>query len=277
MFPADIALTGSGLRRAAGRPLRRTVVAVVAVVAVLLALTSPALGATTASDPPPDEAAVTTYAGPAGSANARYLVELYSRLLGRGADTGGLDFFLARLASGGDLTRQQVARALLFSDEGSRQEVRRAYDELLGRTPDGGGEDYWTTHLRTHGVLDLRVLILASDEYATAAGGSDAAWLEAVYHDVLGRASDDGGRPYWLGLRTAGVPRALIVAGIYRSDESLGRRVDTYHSEALGRSPSTAERGAAIGWMRADGERSVRARLWASDEAFEPFLQAVWP
>ena len=222
-------------------------------------------------------AAVVGPASPAAaeSANARFVADGYQELLGRTADTGGLDYHVSRLTAGGDRTRLAFAYSMLFSVEGSRREVRRAYTGLLGRSVDGAGDSYWTNHLQGHGVLDLRVLLMSSNEYWNGSGDSDTDWLEALYQDNLGRPSDPGGRAYWLGLIEAGIPRPLIVAGLYLSDEALGRRVNAYYDEILDRAPSTTERNAGITTIRSRGERELRARLFASDERFERYLQAA--
>ncbi|MGH1492231.1 MAG: DUF4214 domain-containing protein [Acidimicrobiales bacterium] len=215
------------------------------------------------------------YTGNAESANARFVVDGYQELLGRDADTEGLDFHLARLAAGGDTSRYAFAYSMLFSVEGSSQEVERAYAGLLSRTADSAGETYWTSHLQGHGVLDLRVLLMSSDEYWNGSGTSEAEWLEALYQDTLGRASDETGRLYWLAEIEADVPRPLIAAGLYLSDEALGHRVDTYYDETLSRQPTVDERIAAINTIRDRGERELRAELWASDEHFEQYLTAA--
>jgi hypothetical protein len=215
------------------------------------------------------------YTGNADSANARFIVDGYQQLLGRAADDDGLDFHLSRLTAGGDASRYAFTYAMLFSVEGSGQEVERAYAGLLGRPADPTGDAYWTAHLQGHGVLDLRVLLMSSDEYWNGSGDSEADWLEALYQDVLGRASDPTGLEYWLGEVGAGVERPLIVAGLYLSDEALGHRVDDYYDETLSREPTAQERSEAIAVIRTRGERELRARLWASDEAFEQYLQAA--
>ena len=212
--------------------------------------------------------------GPVSSANARYLADTYQALLGRPVDEVALDYQLDVIKAGGDRSRRVVTYGLLFSAEGSRQEVQRAYDDLLHRGPDPAGADYWTNHLQGHGVLDLRVLLLASDEYHSQAEGTDNTWLDAVYRDVLDRPIDAAGLAYWSGLVARGVPRPLIVAGIYLSDEALGQRVDTYYAEALGRTPGAGERSGAVGIIRSEGERGLRALIWASDERFERYLQS---
>lgn len=215
------------------------------------------------------------FTGPASSANARYVVEVYQQLLGRSADTEGLDFHLGRITAGGDSARERFTRSLLFSEEGSRAEVVRAYGELLGRSPESVGSTYWTDHLRTRGVVDLRVLLLASDEYHNRVGGTDEAWVDALYSVVLRRPADPSGRAYWFEQLDRGVPRVLVAAGIYLSDEALGNRADSYFQEALARLPTPSERTGAIVTIRVRGERGLRAHLWASSEAFESHLVAA--
>lgn len=214
--------------------------------------------------------------GPVSSANARWLDATYTTLLGRTADDAGLDHHLSLIASGGSESRNDLAYGLLFSAEGSRSEVRRAYTDLLGRSSDAAGEDYWTTHLSGHGVLDLRVLLMAGDEYHLRAGGTDDAWITALYDDVLSRTPDAAGRVYWLDLAAQGLPRAAIAGAIYQSPEALQLRVDAHYNEVLSRAPSLAERSAGEGLIRAHGERYLRAYLWASDENFESYLDAAW-
>ena len=273
---------------------RTRVAQFVAAVAVVMAATlsglvatgplgiSPA-GAETVSppaEPGPPTAETTTDPVPAtapiSSANARYIVASYQELLGRTADHGGVDYQLNQITAGGERARLVLAYSMLFSAEGARQEVDRAYQELLGRSTDPTGATYWTNHLTGHGVLDLRVLLLASDEYAGTAGGTDQAWLAALYQDVLGRPLDAEGQTYWLGLRTAGVARASIAGAIYQSDEALGRRTDAYFTDVLSRQPSATERQTGQSILATQGERYLRAHLWASDEAYETHLQAAW-
>lgn len=218
-----------------------------------------------------------TGGGRPGSANEAWLVDSYRELLGRSADDSGLEYHLDRITAGGRRSRQGVAYGFLFGREGSRREVRRAYTDLLGRSADRAGEEFWTNHLTGRGVLDLRVLLVASDEYHRNAGGSDQAWLRAVYRDLLGRLPDASGQQYWSGRLQAGVARANVVGSIYQSGEALGRRADTYFADMLGRRPSPGERTAAASEIQRHGERHLRARLWSSDEAFETYLDAVWP
>lgn len=253
--------------------------AIAAALALLLVLPPPAVAANTGVNDRQTEGqsgnSAAAFSGTANSANARFVVATYQQLLGRTADEAGLDFHLGRLASGGDQSRQRFTYALLFSNEGSGQEVGRAYGDLLSRGADVTGASYWTNHLQGHGVLDLRVLLMASDEYRARAGVDNTAWIESLYLDVLGRSSDPSGMLYWLSLADGGTPRPLIVAGMYLSDEALGLRVDAYYQEALSRLPSATERAAGITDIRTTGERQLRSKIWASDEVFEQYLVAA--
>lgn len=251
--------------------------------AVLLGLAE-AAGAADTPPPPATAGAVTAGAvtaavtGPVTSANARYIADAYQTLLGRPADDAGLDYQLARLAAGGDRTREAMAWSLAFSPEGSGLEVTRAYSDLLGRAPDGAGATYWTAHLQGHGVVDLRVLLLSSDELRLrSGGGTDTGWVGALYSAVLGRGPDTDGQQYWLGRLQAGVPRALVAASIYQGDEALGRRVQALYTEILGRAATGPEQTGGVATIRATDERNLRATLIASDEAFEPYLAGVLP
>jgi hypothetical protein len=246
-------------------------------VAVAIVLVTPAAAA--AQGPVEDTTAPIETAGavvgPVNSANARFVVDAYQHLLGRDPDTAGLDYYLARLTSGGDTTRRWLTEALALSTEGRRQTVAGTYLDLLDRQPDPDGLAYWTDRLVFVDLLDLRVLILAGDEYRNRAGGTDEAWVEALYADVLGRPSDPSGKAYWVDQAQRGTARALIVAAVYQGDESLRRRVNAYYDEVLLRAPTGEEQTEGMAAIRTDGERKLQARLLASDEAFEPHLQAA--
>ncbi len=242
--------------------IRRTRLGVTVLAAVILLLST--------------TVAASAYSGPVDSANARYVVATYQQFLQRDPADSGLDHHLDRLVSGGDVSREQVARSLLFGAEGSAIEVANAYQDILGRGADVEGGAYWGRHLQSNDVLDLRVLLLSSDEYHRRNGGTNAAWIAALYRDILGRSPESAGLTYWSREAARGVPRPLIVAGFYLGRESLGRRATVYYQLALDRHPTAVERSAGAAVIAAEGERALYARLWASDEAFETYFDDGW-
>lgn len=213
-----------------------------------------------------------TPAGAEASANELWLREAYVAIFGRPADDGGLDFWLGRLATGGDERRESVARTMLFSPEGARNEVDRAYADLLSRAAEPGGRAFWTTYLQTRPVTELRTNILSSDERFVGAG-SPAAWITQLYQQLLGRAPDSSGLAYWVGMEAGGAHHYWIADAIYQSDESLGGRVEAYYAEIFDRAPTSAERAEGVTVIRTDNERVLRAHLLATDEAYERILE----
>ena len=220
--------------------------------------------------------AVEAYTGTAESANARYVIATYQQMLGRDPDDAGLDLYLAKIAAGGDTSRETLAKTLLFGAEASGREVDRAYRSILQRSAEPTGRSYWTGHLQNHDVLDLRVLLFSSDEYFNQSGGTNREWIRSLYVNVLERRPDPAGIQYWVSQANRGTERPLIVAGFYLGPESLGNRTDEYYQLVFGRPPSTGERSAGASIIATDGERGLYAKLWASDELFEQFFDAAW-
>ncbi len=212
-----------------------------------------------------------TQASSTGSANAQWIAYAYDDLLGREADAAGVDFWLGRLAAGGDKARLQVARQFVFSPEGSAGEVERGFATVLGRQPDAAGAAFWTAFLMDNPVVTLRAALYSSDEVFTNAGGVDP-WIQLVYADLLDRPPEPDGAAFWKQQVEAGVNRYVLVDFVYTSDEALGRRVDSYYAEVLGRAPTADEQAEGIAIIRASDERELRVRLIASDEKFEQFV-----
>jgi len=191
------------------------------------------------------------------------------------ADLGGLDHWLARIAAGGETSRASVARSFLNSTEGARNEANQAYADLLKRAPDPTGLVFWTDFLRTGSVNTLRFQHLASDEYFEKTGGTNEAYVEQLYFDLLGRSIDTEGFEFFVDLLDTGTPRWWVSRTIYESPESLGNRVTAYHRNILQRDPTDAEIADGVALILAEDERAVQAALLASDEAFDVFLFAA--
>ncbi len=208
------------------------------------------------------------------SANERWLRYAYADLLGRDADEAGIDFWVGRLAAGGNDARITVARQFVYSPEGSSGEVQRGFEAILDRPPDPDGLSFWTGFLMDNPVVTLRAALYSSNEVFGNAGGTNQ-WIELVYRDLLDRAPEAEGAAFWRGQIDAGMNRYVLVDFVYTSDEALGRRVDAYYQEVLGRQPNVAERAEGIGVIRTYDERELRVQLISSDERFEQFVNST--
>lgn len=209
------------------------------------------------------------------SANSLFIEAAYTSLLRRPADDQGANYWLDSIVSGGQRSRLRLANNLLFSPEGASNEVVRAYRDLLHRRPDQAGWDHWKTLLQSGRVDELRILIMTSDEYFTSNGG-EANYVNALYLDLIGRPGEPTGTQFWQGELARGVPRRTIVEAIYLSNEGLGNRTSSYYQEFLNRPASEAERQAGVTVIRAKGERTLFARVFASDESYDRFFDQVF-
>ncbi len=208
------------------------------------------------------------------TANEAWLSYAYEDLLGRQADDVGIDFWVGRLAAGGDRARLNVARQFVYSPEGASGEVERGFQTILGRSPDPQGGDFWTGFLMNNPVVTLRAALYSSNEVFANAGSTDA-WIDLVYRDLLGRPPEVDGAAFWLEQIDAGMNRYVLVDFVYTSDEALGGRVDAYYTEVLDRLPTDAERAAGISVIRNFDERELRVQLISSDERFDGFVADV--
>ena len=89
----------------------------------------------------------------AGMERSRAVARLYTAVLGRLPDTGGLEYWVAQRASG--VSFQEIARQMTGSSEfrttygplTNTQFVNLVYENVLGRQPDTAGRSYWVGQL----------------------------------------------------------------------------------------------------------------------------------
>lgn len=97
-----------------------------------------------------------------GGTTRSWISDLYQKLLGRQADTGGLDYWASTTAAVGRVT---VAYAFYQSLESGRARVSGLYHNLLGRAPEAGGLGYWAPIVIRDGDLTLAAQLASSQEY----------------------------------------------------------------------------------------------------------------
>ena len=96
------------------------------------------------------------------------------------------------------------------------------YHALLGRAADPAGRGLFTSLLATGASHEqIRAAILASDEYFQRAGGTERGFLEALYHDVLGRGIDVTGAANWRYALGSGTTRQELAGDVLASPEAL--------------------------------------------------------
>lgn len=100
--------------------------------------------------------------------------------------------------------------ALIFADDTNQADVANLYHAVFGRNADAAGLDYWFSVIDGGAsVKAIAEAFLASDE--NVGGGTDTAFVEALYTNVLGRAADTAGADYWIEALTNGATRADVI------------------------------------------------------------------
>ena len=142
-----------------------------------------------------------------------YITNLYQTALGRAPDAAGLSFWTGIANAGGGLNgRAQVADGIIRSSEAAGDPTGSAgrgivtadfemawinfnYRTLLGRNPDQQGLQNWDT-LMEAGLSQqglTRAFVAGQEFQSRFAGLSNAGFVEQMYLNILGRASDPTG------------------------------------------------------------------------------------
>ena len=122
---------------------------------------------------------------------------------------------------------------MYFVLSGADAQIADIYNAAFAREPDMPGLEYWETVFRA-GTLDLNGIaqqFLVSSEFALnfpaasapvdRGGPNDAAFLNALYQNILGRSADTAGEAYWLAqLASGAVTRAQVLADFAISPEN---------------------------------------------------------
>ncbi len=169
--------------------------------------------------------------------NERFVSQLYLDLLGRPGDPPGLNALLAQLKGGA--TRSQVALVLIRGQEFRSLQVQALYRSLLGRSADPAALNAFTTLLQQGGTFEqVEVAILSSPEYfQIRGGGTNDAFVQGLYKDVLGRQVDPAGRAQFDQMLARGGSRSTVATAVAGSAEAKQRRVRVLYGRFLQRAP----------------------------------------
>jgi hypothetical protein len=191
-------------------------------------------GAPAASDDGQPPAPGLLPGGSQGTANQRYVGQLYRSLLGRQVDAPGLAYWAGLLDAGA--SPDQVARDILAGAEARAGAVQALFQQYLHRAADPLGLAYFGDLLGAGGTREqVAALIAGSDEYLAGAGGSAGGWVQALYHDALGRAADATGQSSAGQMLAGGTTRAQVAAVLLGSDEARQDLLQQTYQRYLGR------------------------------------------
>lgn len=145
--------------------------------------------------------------------DTEYLRPVYDDLLDRVLDDAGAVFWREQLASASD--SGIVLERLVRTDEARQLEIREVYEGLLDRTAGAAETADWVEEFNAGlSEKDFIARVAGSPEYYSLQGGTNDAFVDALYLDLLGRASDADGKVFWTALAASrthdDVVRALL-------------------------------------------------------------------
>ena len=166
-------------------------------------------------------------------ADGTFVDLVYANVLGRTADPGGRAYWVGQLQQG--VSRGEVMIGFAESAEyvdrtqtvaapdTAETRIVRLYRAFFLRDPDAGGLAYWADQLRSGVPLETVAEAFAgSAEFQNRYGSlGNAAFVDLVYTNVLGRSADAGGAAYWSGLLGSGTSRGTVMVGFSESAEFI--------------------------------------------------------
>lgn len=120
--------------------------------------------------------------------------------------------------------------------------VSADYEQFLDRPADDDGLNYWIGELQAGLSADaVAAAFLSSPEAYWRDGGTDAGFVDSLYHKVLNRAPDAAGDPFWLAQLKAGASKYQVAYCFAASLEHQALLVTADYENLLGRAPTTAD------------------------------------
>lgn len=166
--------------------------------------------------------------------NERFVAAAYRTLLHREQDPNGAAFWLGVLNQG--ISRQDVALGFQQSKEFRVNLVWNFYRRFLERIADDFGLNASIAFLAAGGTDEqVEAEIIGSPEYFQRNGGTNDAFLTAVYRDLFHRDVDSGARAAYGQALAANVSRIALAQTILTSTEAFQGLVDQLYMADLAR------------------------------------------
>jgi hypothetical protein len=191
---------------------------------------------------------------------------LYSDLLDRQPDIGGLSFWSNQLA-GGQQTNAVAAR-ILGTNEALGKLVDSRFQLILGRAVDPAARSFFTQTLQAGtSITGLDASLYSSAEFTgSKSAGDDGAFVNAVFTSALGRSSDAKSRDYFAGLLSSGSSRFQVSQLIAGSREGQNQAVDGWYQQYLHRPADAPELNSWTGQLQVASGLPIIAGILGSPE-----------
>ena len=192
-------------------------------------------------------------------ASSAFVKALYNDVLGR--EAGDVEVHGWGMLVTNGRAPVDVAAGFVDSDEYRNIRINDAYRTILGREAEPGGTAGWLANMK-NGLLttdDVDKVFLATEEYLTISGGTNEAFVSALYARLIGRPAVTEEVLGWAAI-AAQNGRHSVVNSIWSSVETAQSRVSLMYASYLGRAPEPA---GVAGWAQIAIERGDAGVRWA--------------
>ncbi len=185
------------------------------------------------------------------SYEATIVDKVYQQVLGRAADSAGLQFWTAQIEDGQQYGK--VAQGIFESDEHLDPIIEQYYQQFLLRQADPGGLAHWDQVWKQFGGPEEVIAgMISSPEFFQASGGTNSGWVSALYDRLLNRAADAQGLQYWTNLLDQHqLTEQQVVLNFEDSKENDTLLITGFYQEYLNRAPTQQELDTAVAQMQA--------------------------
>jgi hypothetical protein len=202
------------------------------------------------------------------SYQASIVDKLYEQVLNRDAEDNGLLYWTNRIHNGDPYS--VIAQGIFESNERLDPIIEQYYHDFLLRSADDSGLTYWREQVWKHdgGPENVIAGMISSPEFFQSAGGTNAAWIQALYQRLLNRTADSQGLGFWenqLGQKLE--TEQQVVLGFTQSDENFKNLTDGFFQQYLQRTPDSTELSDFLQQLRAGAsQRDIQIEIIDTDE-----------
>ena len=151
----------------------------------------------------------------------------YNLFLGRTPDAAGLSFWSGLLQNGAKPA--DVINEFLTSSEYQSTLVQNYFQNYLNRAPELGGSSFWSGMLGSDtNTTNLTVGLITSAEYQQLYT-TNAAFVQSLYSNILGRQGTQGDVDYWDNLLAGGASPGLVASAFVTSTEALTQSIQEFY------------------------------------------------
>jgi hypothetical protein len=207
-----------------------------------------------------------------------FIASVYSDLLGRLPERGGLDHY--RIVVGNGQTpaaRLKVAQEIIASQEYRRALLQKLYQRFLKRSADASGLATYSQYPPwDEGKITIE--LLSSQEYWQNHGSTCSDYVTGLYQDLFGHDPDPGGKQFWTNecRLNGGFPNGArnVAQRNYSSDEGRMHLVILDYSTLLRRLPDPSGLPYYATRLKTDPNDVVIAEILSSAEYFKELPRA---